>query len=401
MAVKTWVGAARRINMKQTITIGSATNTETFTVSFKHPSNHALAVAVQIATHTASGDTTSTIAADLKSQLEASNHEFAKALTFTVSSAVITIEANVAGVPFVCSVGGTGTITLATVTANSGPNDFGVASNWLNGVVPVANDDVYIEGESSILYGLNQTSYSVDTLTIRNFKGGIGWANAFLAIGVEENLIIDAPSAQTIYLDVTDVQGNAPTAAIDVYATGSRGAYGLYLDCGNALGALATVARFRGGKTLFTDWAAGENGVIGTCDISGGAVLHIGQGAVATVMNVNDGDVKIVPYAVAPTTLVMARGSLQIDGALAVTTATINGGLFIPNSTGTITTLNINGGMVDFTQSRNARTVTTANLDQAGSMMFETAYLTVSTFNRTGPILYSSALLGASQRRVA
>lgn len=84
-----------------------------------------------------------------------------------------------AGRPGVITVSKTsvsGTWTIATTTAATGPNFWNNAGNWVQGSVPVTGDDVYIVNTSvPILYGMNQSGVTLATFrtagTARNQIG--------------------------------------------------------------------------------------------------------------------------------------------------------------------------------------------------------------------------------------
>jgi len=82
----------------------------------------------------------------------------------------------------------------------------------------------------------------------------------------------------------------------------------------------------------------------------------------------------------AATTVTQKAGSLITEGSGAITTVNCRGGTMVSNSTGTITTLNIADGTghVDFTKSRNARTVTTVKLEAGGSLSLDPDVVTLT-----------------------
>ena len=128
MATRTWLGRAQSMAQVCTVTIGSSTSTQTFTIT--NPNSKAITYVA------GSGETTSTIAAALQQLIANSQEGEYRELVPTVVANVITITARVPGVPFTISVAGTGTITLATPTANVSPNDPANPVNWSGGVVP-------------------------------------------------------------------------------------------------------------------------------------------------------------------------------------------------------------------------------------------------------------------------
>ncbi len=410
MARKTWVGKSSPIQQVDTLTVGSSTNGHTFVIALKHPSGQGSAVTM--GTYVAgAGETTTTIANAIYYMLTTGSssgssgtgaaatltykHPWVTALSFSQSGAVITVTANVAGVPFVFSNSGTGTLTRANSTPNSGPNDYSVAGNWGEGSVPGNGDILTIQGSSSILYGLAPTA-TTSSITIRGFTGAIGWPEYPLDVYASSSWVIDSAGSGIMNLAISPSMTATSVALCQIFNIGGQSPYGLYitpvLTNAGANGGI-TLAQVFGGSVLFHSYS-GDDSSIATLEVAGGARADIGYNNAAITINVNDGNVHVLPVATAPTTLNLVRGEFVIDGALAMATANINGGRFVPNSTGTITTLNQNGGATDFTQSRKARTVSTLALAQAGEVTFDTAYLTVTTFTRTGPFKYASPIDG-------
>ncbi|MBL8815973.1 MAG: hypothetical protein JNL58_08070 [Planctomyces sp.] len=70
----------------------------------------------------------------------------------------------------------TQTFTAAQVTASSGPNHWDTAANWLPAGVPANSDDVSFEiGDSDCLYGLDQTSVTLTSLSFAStWTGALG-----------------------------------------------------------------------------------------------------------------------------------------------------------------------------------------------------------------------------------
>lgn len=97
--------------------------------------------------------------------------------TYTVSGSVITATAKVAGVPitFTSSVTGSGTVTIATPTAATGPNFADVAANWSGSTLPTTGDTIAIESGPPILYGLTAiTQVMANVIIEAEFSESIG-----------------------------------------------------------------------------------------------------------------------------------------------------------------------------------------------------------------------------------
>ncbi len=87
------------------------------------------------------------------------------------------LASEVSGGATVTVSGGAGTVSgLTTTVANSGPNDYSVASNWVSGSVPGNGDTITLTNNThSLLYGLNQIGVSTVTINCDNtYTGQIG-----------------------------------------------------------------------------------------------------------------------------------------------------------------------------------------------------------------------------------
>lgn len=384
--LRTWEGKARALNPQvATIVVGSSTNGHVFNIYLENPAGTS-GEAVLIATDTASGDTTSTIATALHAQLAASKHEFARALSYSVDTATITVTANVAGVPFiVTTTGSTGTLTYTVTTANEGPNDWSVPSNWKEGIVPVDDDDILISNRpdgtwSDILYGLNQDGITADTVTIHNYKGRIGARATPLWLEPTDDITMDSGE---FYIELRN--GVTLTRLL---CEGGK----LYLTGETGLGSTITGAYHRGGTTYYASDRA--------------------HGFTVTTLRVDGGDVFVMP-GMTHTNLFLSVGTatvdssngwtlIQVDGGSLFgtmfhsTTVTQNGGYVQwDNAGGTITTYAANGGTLETRLSRNLaaskRTITTLTQDQAATVYYDTLSVDVGTHTRNGPFMYRGA----------
>jgi len=79
------------------------------------------------------------------------------------------ITADTAGVPFYCTAGVDGSTsasnTQASDTANSGPGVWSLAENWVDETIPVAGDDVEVDGLTRI-YGEDWDAVAINSLTV-------------------------------------------------------------------------------------------------------------------------------------------------------------------------------------------------------------------------------------------
>src|SRR5690349_1249738 len=128
MAIKTWQGGASVVQQVATWTISSNTNGHSFTLAVEHPSG-TTGQTVTICSETGNGIlTTDQLATALALDWSSSSHKLATAVAASATGSTITFTANTAGIPFIVTKGGTGTSTLTTTVANSGPQDWKVPS---------------------------------------------------------------------------------------------------------------------------------------------------------------------------------------------------------------------------------------------------------------------------------
>ncbi len=165
MATKIWQGGtgAKRGKQKGTITVSgtpAAGNVATVTINGK-------SITYTVVTGDAIADVAEGLAALLRN---ADDGEFSL-LTWTVSAAVITHESAEAGVPYTATGtgaltvastgGGATTLTAASVTAFSSPNDVANTANWSGGTLPTAADLVVVENTAEpMLWNLDALSAS-------------------------------------------------------------------------------------------------------------------------------------------------------------------------------------------------------------------------------------------------
>jgi hypothetical protein len=183
MANPYWLGSASSIQEVDTVTPGgSITTADVNNIVAKDEAGNSL-VTISFTT----GGTTM-VAAVSAGLVAAWNGNATAAAIATASGGVtnVTLTSLVSGVPMhiTSSVTGSGTLTHAVGTANSGPSDWGVAANWSTGAVPVSSDNVLIDarGPANILYGLGQSAVTLASLTVSPGCPLIGQASIPLSI---------------------------------------------------------------------------------------------------------------------------------------------------------------------------------------------------------------------------
>jgi hypothetical protein len=249
-----------------------------------------------------------------------------------------------------------------------------VPSNWAEGAIPIATDDVRITGNTSIIYGLNQAGVALGDLKVENYGGTIGSASSPLILDPDD-MVIDTPSGQ-IFLLV------GSTATTRILRTGQASPAGLVL-C--AVGTLTTV-ECKGGSTHIGVFWDGDT-TIGTLHLSPGASATVGPNVALTTWRQTGGTGDLSQNDVSGwTTISVMDGTLRTRGAVPCATMTINGGKVIYDATGTVTTAVLNGGHLDCNNTHLARTFTTLTQDQAATFDYDTTYITVTTYNRNGPM---------------
>ncbi len=101
--------------------------------------------------------------------------EFAEVDTWTLNTATITAT-GASGIPITITgseASASGTITINTTQAATGPHHWDNGDNWSTGAVPASSDEVYVESANSIIkYGL-PTSLTLDRFVCRLGQVGL------------------------------------------------------------------------------------------------------------------------------------------------------------------------------------------------------------------------------------
>jgi hypothetical protein len=374
MAIRRWRGDAPKTAQVNTLTVGgTAADTQVYSVTINGKT---------VSTTAGAADTNSTIASALAAALAASAiPEFAE-VAWSVSASVITGMAKTAGKPFTNSSGatGTGTLTTATVTSNSGPNVVSLAANWDGNAVPADGDAVVFDTSASdALYDLDQNAVTPASILVdAGYKGRIGLAetnvDAATATYAEyrEKYLRFGNSGDGQAITVT-IRGGAGRIKID---TGTAPAIwnvndtaaplesnvpAVLLKGTNAANAL-NVARGDVGVALF----AGETASLALVNVgyrtnrAGDSRVRLGSGvglANATIVETG-GTLEINSSTSGTATITQYDGTLSIlDGAQ--TGLSVRGGVCIYNSTGTLNggTIVSGDGRLDFSQDLRAKSV--------------------------------------------
>lgn len=351
MATVRWVGKAQKTAQVNTITpVAAAGATYKVTINQKD------------VTYTASGSpTVQEIVEGLQAALAASEEPEFQEITWSEDDTKVIATAVTAGTPFTqtSSTSGGGSLTTATVTANSSPHDAANVLNWDTGALPADGDDVYIDGtDVSLLWGLSALAgVTLASLTVGgSFTGTIGLPE------INEEGASSYREYRPTYLSV-----GATTVSIG--RTEGQGSGRIKINFG-AVAFAATVGS--SAPALDADLPAvilkGSN-VANVLNLAGGsvgmAVFGGDTGALATLRVTSDTGASFVGGAgLTLTTLEMSGGTVTL-GAGVTTVKKFGGTLTILD--GNVTTLNESGGITYYL---GTGTITTANIDQDGELNF-------------------------------
>jgi hypothetical protein len=371
MSKNRWQGGAPLTAQISTVTIGTYDATTTYSVSF---GNYKIS---QIGT----GGTNATTAAALVALLQASTIQPFAEITWTVNSAVITGTAKTAGYNFVVTTSvatGTGTISNATTTANSGPNDVSVPANWSLNAIPVNGDDVYFDqGNYDALYGLNQSGVTPNSVNVLpGYSGKIGLPK-INAVNASATYYEYRPDYLQYGATTVVVNGGGGRIKIDngstavtwnILATGTRvetGVPTLLIKGANNSNALNLSK-----GDMAVSWFAGESSTLGTLNIgyqtnpSSDSTIYLGPDVTFNncAVTITGGNIRINSSVTSTGSITQLAGTTYFGtgNAAALAQLTLLGGTFVYNGTGTLGgNTKLGGtGTLDFSQDLRAKTIT-------------------------------------------
>lgn len=356
MANRNWIGSASAVKDVWTITVAdtwATSDTVTITIG-----SSTLVITIGSLTSTAQVATTiqqafeSTAFTDTSASCVPSGGgttipEFA-AITASVASSVVTLTADAAGVPHTVSVAestvGSGTATESHATSATGPNFWDNVGNWLEGSVPTTGDDVYIDRPVAILYGLDQNSVTLASMTIgerfstsayigltsRNAAGYAEYRDQYLKIGVTS--LVCRGNSSRMRINFGSVQTTAT-----IFSTGSSSTTGI-----SALQLLGTHAsntlRVTSGSVGVAE-NDGEVSTVATITQEGGS-LNLGNGNTLTNVTKIAGTLALGS---STTTLKSYSGTTTVRGGTQAA-ITLGGGELSVTGTTTVTALRQQGG---------------------------------------------------------
>lgn len=399
MAEPVWLGTALAIAQVDTIVVGGTWATsETATIS-----SNGNDLVITLGSNVTTADVATAIAnainatsaldgtgtPDATSNVGGQQINELSEVSATVSGSTVTVTARTAGKPFTISVSETstsGTLThTSAATAATGPNHWDNADNWSTGAVPVSTDDVVIDhrGLSDILYGLNQSSVALNSLTITN-----GFTKS---IGLTE---INSDSASKKYAEYRPTYLSIQTGSLSIHGDGS-GSPRIKIDLGSATATTCDIESSGRASTTESDGPnmpavllKGTNaanilrvtkGDVGFAYLDGEsghlATLHCGPDSGARV-RCGDG------VDLGNATITVSGGTLDIDSQTgAGSSITLTDGEAIIRS-GAHQSIVANGGSVDY---RSSGTLTQGRVGSDGEFIFSTdKSRTVTNFEVAG-----------------
>lgn len=264
-------------------------------------------------------------ASAIQSAFNASTSPYKAGITIGVVGATVTLTGT-AGVPFTYSFddsGGTGAWDTPTDTAAaSGPNIFNLGANWFNADTGFeapsswsAADDVFIgDSDEPLLFGLDQSSVTINSLTIEStYRGAIGlnplkvqygvalsdvndgldYREDYLAILVDVGVTIDAENATRIKINTgttaTKIKVVASGASTDADQPTVR------LLCNSATTDIDVLGGSVGLGVEYLDESqtiVARNVTVHRSDNVQSPELFIGEGAALTLLKVESGEVE-------------------------------------------------------------------------------------------------------------
>lgn len=262
--------------------------------------------------------------------------------------------------------------------------DFTVGANWSTGSVPTTSDDVvFNSGAVNVDAGLTPSLVTYASFTVTDdYTGTIGTESSFLTINSTLVTIGGGEGAGSRRLNI-----NLGTVLSTVRVTSSNGTGA---DTNRA------PIRFICNATTTDFYISGstsnvaiidepdDTGNIGDINVTGGTVV-VGSGITAYTSVYVDGSGTSVTIEepTAAQTLTQDDGTLTINGANAVAAIVQRGGTCINNTTGTTTAHTLRGGTADYSQSEQARTLTTLTMSPLGTTLKHLeGTLTITNFNR-------------------
>ncbi len=338
MATNKWRGDYLARAKVVTLVVGSSTNTHTFITTMNGKS---------ITVTAGASETTSTIATAIQAALAASEIPEFREVTWTVDTATVTGTATTNGVPFTVSKSGTGTYTLTTTVASTGPNHVDEVANWSAGTLPAATEDIIVDVPVDMLWGWESLSAAAfNSLRIKATASRVGlprwnplgyveyrqraWSvdtNVPVAIGEGDGsgptrVILSVGSVLAAVIHKTGDRENDAEPVVNLYGCSS-----------------GTISAARGDVGVGSDDDT-LTGTVTTGTIDNDATLTVGKGCTVTTCE-QKAESKLVGHGTV-TTLTTSGGEATLYTA--PTTVTADGACVVDlRGTGTTTTVTARG----------------------------------------------------------
>lgn len=374
-ATKYWRGDAAVVQKVVTATPENVEIGDVFTLSLGSRS----------VSFTAAAATVANVTAGLFAAWQANNLPEFQEITASDNTTHLSFLADTAGKDFVLtsstSDGGMTNdqaLVIATTTANAGPHDWSVASNWEPSGVPANGDDVFLaNSDVDILYGLDQSGVTLGSLQIqKSFVGKLGlpivnaadyveYRPTYLKIGATSLTIGDGVGAGSsrLKLDTGSVQTSLVVSHTNLPESGQQAAF--YWKGSNASNS-ATILRGAIGLAILPGETCTLSALnVGEVEGSGDSLVTIGSGSTIGTVNQVAG---AVTSKSSVTTLNLRGGLFAPLHTASITTCSIRAGELQHFSSGTITTLEIAGGTANFAKASIPRAVTNCTLYTGGAI---------------------------------
>jgi len=409
MAIKHWVGRGVAVAQVSTVQI----------TGFDASTTYKLTVGGQVVSAVGNTDVNTT-ASDLADAWNNSTHAYFTGVTASSATDTVTLTADTAGVPFVATssvTGGTGTIGSVTEsTANAGPNDWNTVENWLDGSVPSAGDTlVFKDNDVNLCWNLDQGTDEYPLIVIeQTYTGKIGLRRDRFATSADgDTLVITAPEYRETYLkvecfrwEIGNFHGDGNpigSGRIKISAKGHSGGTPeivIYNTSNTPSETNMEAVRIETAATDFNFIIHRAPGGVGLGTDSPGdtyqfAIVRIfGDSQTRVICGLNPLSVGTweqyagrgllrAPDNVTLTTIECFGGILVTEGKFLISDVYAFGGLIKPNhrnksGSNAITRLRIDGGSVDGTESLEARTWNTLQIETIGGSVRIPSQVTMS-----------------------
>lgn len=258
---------------------------------------------------------------------------------------------------------------------SSSSTSFNTAGNWSGGVAPANSDTLYFGAYGSANCATNIASTGLTGLTIIVEPGYTGQIGSVTA-GVPAYLQISGGTLRMASTPGGSIYPGSPRVLID-FGTANPGT--VLMEFGNSVGADPSIPAV---------CVIGSGSGALTINQSGGSLgVAVYPGEVATITNITtiDGGTTLLGQGVTLTAATFAAGTItdrrdntatairvagaayNYSGTGATTTLNVDAGTCTYSGTGTITTANLRG-LLDMSQDSQAKTVTTVNRYDGGSL---------------------------------